>query len=339
MSDARLNRILDVIQEDVGCRGLRSDPLANLVTATGGDFIAACQSLAETPHLAVGIVTGFLIPHAKPPRAETDGPLGAVFLSRALVALGARVVLASDAFCVQALVAGLTACDLVKQVAIVTLPTYVAAKPLSPAEYWRAFASEAGELTHLIALERAGPSHTLASIARQSGNSAELIERFSADVPEARWDRYYTMRGHDVTDRMSLAHRLFEGESRPGVAITTIGIGDGGNEIGMGRIPWDVIRRNIPSGSLVACRVPTDHLIVCGISNWGAYGLAAGTRILRGLPLDSNLFDPDREGVLLQLMVSRGPLVDGATGQASPTVDGLPFDRYVEPLRRLRAMF
>ena len=46
----------------------------------------------------------------------------------------------------------------------------------------------------------------------------------------------------------------------------------------MGKIPWDVIRRNIPRGGLVACRVPADHLIVCGISNWGAYGLAAGVR-------------------------------------------------------------
>ena len=44
----------------------------------------------------------------------------------------------------------------------------------------------------------------------------------------------------------------------------------------MGKIPWEVIRRNIPGGGLVACRVPTDHLIVCGVSNWGAYGLAAG---------------------------------------------------------------
>src|SRR5260370_17073462 len=49
-----------------------------------------------------------------------------------------------------------------------------------------------------------------------------------------------------------------------------------------GKIPWSVIRRNIPNGGLVACRVPTDHLIVCGVSNWGAYGLAAGVRILTG---------------------------------------------------------
>ena len=48
----------------------------------------------------------------------------------------------------------------------------------------------------------------------------------------------------------------------------------------MGKIPWDVIRRNVPNGGLIACRVPTDHLIVAGVSNWGAYALAAGVALL-----------------------------------------------------------
>ena len=106
-------------------------------------------------------------------------------------------------------------------------------------------------LTHLIALERVGPS---------------------------RAGRCYSMRGRDITDHMAPAHRLFEKE-RGHTALTTIGIGDGGNEIGMGKIPSDVIGRNIPNGELIACRVPTDHLIVCGVSNWGAYALAAGVAL------------------------------------------------------------
>ena len=32
----------------------------------------------------------------------------------------------------------------------------------------------------------------------------------------------------------------------------TIGIGDGGNEIGMGKITLDVIHHNIPRGGLIA---------------------------------------------------------------------------------------
>jgi hypothetical protein len=63
---------------------------------------------------------------------------------------------------------------------------------------------------------------------------------------------------------------LFESIQQHLPAVTTIGIGDGGNEIGMGKIPWEVIRRNIPGGGRIACRVPTSFLLVCGISNWGA---------------------------------------------------------------------
>src|SRR5262249_48928665 len=111
-----------------------------------------------------------------------------------------------------------------------------------------------------------------------------------------------------------------------------------GNEIGMGRIPWDVIRRNVPGGAVVACRVPVDHLIVCGVSNWGAYALAAGVRHLRGQGHDADLFDPERQQALLQLMVERGPLVDGVRGQPTATVDGLTFERYAEPLRRLQTV-
>src|SRR5262249_58316848 len=111
------------------------------------------------------------------------------------------------------------------------------------------------------------------------------------------------------------AHLLFEHAAAHSPRVTTIGIGDGGNEIGMGKVPWDVIRRNIPNGGLVACRVPTDHLIVSGISNWGAYALAAAVALLRGHRLAPELFDPHREHELLRVMVKAGPLVDGLTGK------------------------
>src|SRR5262249_4605236 len=155
------------------------------------------------------------------------------------------------------------------------------------------------------------------------------------EVPADRHGRYHTMKGRDITAHMSPAHQLFEKTRRHPPRLTTIGIGDGGNEIGMGKVPWDVIRRNIPDGSVVACRVPTDYLIVAGVSNWGAYGLAAGVRRLRGAAPAPELFDLKREQVLLQVMVERGPLVDGVTGRPDVSVDGLSFERYAEPLRRL----
>ena len=111
----------------------------------------------------------------------------------------------------------------------------------------------------------------------------------------------------------------------------TIGIGDGGNEIGMGKIPHATIVKNIPNGDLIHCRVPSDHLIVAGVSNWGAYALAAGVALLRGATLPAEMFDPDRERRILEKMVW-SKLVDGVTGRQTATVDGLSFDDYIKPL-------
>jgi D-glutamate cyclase len=144
------------------------------------------------------------------------------------------------------------------------------------------------------------------------------------------------MRGHDVTPYTRPAHLLFE--NPPGVMVggrVTIGIGDGGNEIGMGKLPWTTIRKNIPNGGLVACRVPTDHLIVAGVSNWGAYALAAGVRKLRQAAPDPGLYDVSREREILELLVEAGPLVDGVTSERTATVDGLMRERYSEVLRQI----
>src|SRR5262245_32827006 len=197
MSDNRLTALRDLVQEDVGNRGLRADPEVNLVSVTLPDFEAACRSIAETPNAAVAVVTGFFIPHATPPAGETDGPLGALFLARALVPLGIRVVLATDGFCVPALRAGLEACGLTERVPLVTLPPIESVA--NPVTYREHFREQAGELTHLVALERVGPSHTPESIAR----TPAAVPHFAAEVPAERHGRCHTMRGLDITERMS----------------------------------------------------------------------------------------------------------------------------------------
>src|SRR5262249_37224794 len=123
MSEPPLDTIRDLIQHDIGHRGLRADATANLITACPGDLGAACRRIVEPPVAVVGIVTGFYIPHAKPPCGETDGPLGALFLARALTPLGAKVVLATDDFCTRPLMAGLEACGLTDEVPLITLPS------------------------------------------------------------------------------------------------------------------------------------------------------------------------------------------------------------------------
>ncbi len=308
MAEDRLNLLRDIIQQDVGQRGLARDPTDNLFTRCRDDLAAACRDIATTPRSTIGVVTGFTIVSANPPSAETDGPLGAVFLARALVPLGIAIEIASDPNCREALRAGLSACGLDGRVPVSILPA--AGEPA-----W-SFAAH----SHYIAIERPGPSHT------------------RDEVPEEDRDRCHNMRGRDITAVTRPAHLLFDRLSQRGndpARPRTIGIGDGGNEIGMGKMPWDTIRRNIPNGGRIACRVPTDYLIVAGVSNWGAYALAGGILLLRSEKGDAALFDPDRERELLRIMVEQGPLVDGVAAQPQATVDGLTWEEYAKPLRQI----
>jgi D-glutamate cyclase len=299
-----LSRLRDVIQVDVGHRGLAHVPDQNLFTYCCDDLANACHSIANTSTPRVGIVTGFYIPTATPPAGETDGPLGAVFLARALTALGVEVALFADDWLQSALAAGLEECRLNGQVRRASISDLLARH-----------ASEGSSPTHLIALERVGPCHT-----------------HDADHP----GRYRNMRGVDVTEYHAPAHLLFEPGFWP-TPLTTIGIGDGGNEIGMGKIPWEVIARNIPNGERIACRIATDHLIVAGVSNWGACALAAGVCSLRGAAPDG-LFDAQTQERVLRRMVEDGPLVDGTTGVRAAIEDGLPFARHAEMLEQLEAI-
>jgi hypothetical protein len=303
MSDALLEELRAIIQRDVNNRGLARDPHENLFTACRDDFANACRGIAEHPKPNVVIVTGFFIPHAKPPCGETDGPLGAIFLARAFDWLGFSVTLFTDLFCGRALKTGLESCGV--NILINTLPKH---DDCSWAEYLDLARFYQLHYSHLIALERVGPG------------SDGLCRN---------------MHGSDITQQNRPAHLLFEAAARQIPPLCTIGIGDGGNEIGMGKIPADVIARNIPHGERISCRVPTDHLIVAGVSNWGAYALAAGVAVLRSQGLPWMLFDVEHERELLRVMVEEGPLVDGVTAQQTVTVDGLAFDDYVEPLRQI----
>jgi hypothetical protein len=317
--DRRLRAMRDIIQVDVGNRGLARDPLDNLVTACPDDFADACRSIAEHASPRVGIVTGFMIPSVDPPTGETDGPLGALFLAHALSRLDIPCVLASDAAGFPALRVGIQRLQLsVERVDLsatswsghsVTglLGSREPEAVLPSAEAVRSRSDRATALTHLIAIERSGPSHS-------NG-------------------RNHTMRGRDITHLTAPAHLLFEGPRD----YITIGIGDGGNEIGMGKVPFATICKNIPNGEVVACRTATDFLIVAGVSNWGAYALAAGVTLLRGA-VDVTAFDPTREFKLLEHLVEHGPLVDGVTGQRTPTVDGLSFADYAKPLEQIAAI-
>ncbi|MFO0944493.1 MAG: DUF4392 domain-containing protein [Planctomycetota bacterium] len=142
---------------------------------------------------------------------------------------------------------------------------------------------------------------------------------------------YYNMRGVDITDRTAPLDELFLQAADAGVL--TIGVGDGGNEIGMGNVRG-LVSTHISQGERIGSTIPVDHLIVAGVSNWGAWGLVAGISMLA----EKNLMpaaSKARED--LERLVDAG-VVDGVTGRAEPTVDGLDWDVHAEVLDRLTAV-
>ena len=308
-TDEKLAAILAAVQTDPGNRGLARDPHDNLFTATKGDFEAACRSIAEHDDApSVVLYTGFYIPTANPPAHETDGPLGCVFLMRAFSPFGYQVGTVSPR------PVGKVVAHVTRELGlrIRTLDLYVDPPLGEPPLIVDTVGPDEDEWllsTHHIAVEHVG---------------------------RAADGRYYSMRGRDITEYTYPHDADTFTPDRAVNADIYIGIGDGGNEIGMGKIPHETIVKNIPNGDLIHCRVPTDHLIVAGVSNWGAYALAAGVYVLRGVKPPTDLFDPDREREILEVMVREGPLVDGVTGQQTATVDGLSWDEYAKPLICIR---
>lgn len=125
--------------------------------------------------------------------------------------------------------------------------------------------------------------------------------------------RYLTMRGVDITAETAYLDVFFWLHDR------TVGIGDGGNEIGMGNLYGAICET--PGLPAAPAATEVTHLVIAGVCNWGAYGLVAGLSLLAGQNL---LPDPDLEYRRLEAIVRAGA-VDGITGRPEPTVDTFPW--------------
>ena len=142
------------------------------------------------------------------------------------------------------------------------------------------------------------------------------------------------LRGEDVSPMTAPLDRLFLAGPWARLAI-----GDGGNEIGMGSLPAAVIAASVQNGGRIACRTAAEHLIVAGVSKWGAWGVLAALAVLRpdwraGLLA---ALDPALDAVIMQATVFDGPAVDGVTTLQAMTVDGLPVARHHAKLEAIRA--
>eukprot|EP00045_Choanoeca_perplexa_P006633 m.57180 g.57180 ORF g.57180 m.57180 type:complete len:581 (+) comp13710_c0_seq1:165-1907(+) len=150
---------------------------------------------------------------------------------------------------------------------------------------------------------------------------------------------YCTMKGRVMEGVANLDH-LFT-TANDDAHVTTIGIGDGGNELGMGKVRA-LVEQGIPLGDRIACATTTDYLIAAGVSNWGANGLAAAVAIITHEQDDSKALhavtDEVLERAVLQAMFAAG-CKDGVKPAQTMSVDGMLYDdQHVNVLLRLRQL-
>ncbi len=321
-----------LIRRDPACRGLigSEEQFGPLCV---GHLEMAAEHLSESA-THVAIVTGFFVPHGDPPAAETDGPLGALMLACALEQIGAKTVILTDDNCLNTILEGANAVGF-------CLERVLSYPHNCPAWRHEFFTEGLGrQLTHLIAIERVGPSHTLKSLAHQSRPTQPPIEEFRNSVPVESYDHCHNMRGQIIDEHTADMHLLFEDLKQFRPEARTIGIGDGANEIGMGAIPWEELKRRLPGENTgcIPCRIPADWNIIAGTSNWGGYALAAATLLLRNQTDYLRDWDLDHQSRLLEHIIEHGPAVDGATARREATVDGLPFLTFIQPWEGIRRL-
>ncbi|KAL5268780.1 hypothetical protein ACHWQZ_G002586 [Mnemiopsis leidyi] len=267
------------------------------------EFTKVCLCLS-TRAKTVGILLGFPLFDSEPAE-ENDGIAGAIYLARALNALDVKVYFLVDESATT-LSDCLSACKSKGYVHENNPLIQVGAKTGG------LFAEV--QFTHLIAIERPSPA---------------------AD------GKYYTMRARDISQNVGPMAEMFRQAERD-PEITTIGIGDGGNELGMGKV-GESVKNNIPNGWTIAADVTSDYLISCGVSNWGGQAVAAALYALQACPVHSRyrrravgahqprpltdfLLGPEQDLELHQWITEMG-FRDGCTGERELSVDGLSYQQ------------
>jgi hypothetical protein len=266
-----------------------------------GALRAAAESLRTSA--TVVLVSGFYL--LAPRAGETDGPPGAKALGEALRALGKRIYYVTDE------------------------PHLAFFEAMgAPAEIYVPSLRERLHPDHLVAIERPGRAED----GRYYSMSAQDVTEHTAPIDD--WFLAASRNNPGNSPGAEIAEEIaedFAGEIVEG--IVSVAIGDGGNEIGMGNVAARV-RRDVPHGETIASIVPADHLIVAGVSNFGAYALAGALSLLAGRDL---LPTRRQAGEDILACVAAGACC-GHTFRNEPLVDGLPLEASLEMLDRLRAL-
>lgn len=146
----------------------------------------------------------------------------------------------------------------------------------------------------------------------------------SIERPGLTADGFYAnMRGEDISARCACFDYFLKEATCP-----TIAIGDGGNEIGMGKVTEALSALSI-TPSATTC----EELLVADVSNWGAHGIIALLAYWSGEDLLAKINTLD----ILKYISARGS-VDGVTRLNTLTEDSLESgagQQLIDELRRI----
>jgi len=258
--------------------------------------------------------------------------------------LGMEVSLLSDEYTLPTLKAGLKILNLSeKDIPLICFPLEHSdldnGSPLSHRFMDELFSGPLGlGLSHLIYIERVGPNHTLESFLAQKRKGPPPVKAFESILPHAIRNRCFNSRLEDISRFTAKTHLLLEYQKKQHLPVETIGIGDRGNEIGAGIIPWEVFQENSTTHRepVFCCRMKTDYFISCGVSNWGGYALMAGIALTVGKASLLEKITPEQEGMVLDYLIHHGPAIDGITGRQDHSVDGIEFKDYMKVIERIK---
>ncbi|WP_457093575.1 glutamate cyclase domain-containing protein [Microvirga sp. P5_D2] len=236
------------------------------------------------------------------PEGETDGPSGAAFVARALWLQGHRIVLLSDQAFLPGIVASFRAVAL----------------PIDESEEGDGVRVEDFPLG-----ANAGKAKVEALLATYPDAVAGVF--IEKPGPNSR-GVFHTSSGK-AKNSESVAHLHLLAEVLKTRGHLTIGIGDGGNEIGFGRV-GRVLEEDLPLARDCGCgcgggivnATDVDSLVSASTSNWGAYGVVAAMAILSGR--DDLLPPMEAVEATVEASVLAGAN-DGYSGENVATVDGV----------------
>jgi len=156
----------------------------------------------------------------------------------------------------------------------------------------------------------------------------EALEQFHPDAiisierpGQAADGGYYNMRGESISENTACFDSFMDMSDCP-----TIAIGDGGNEIGMGKVAKALQGLNI-----VPSTTTCDELVVADVSNWGAYGIISFLSVWNERDLLGEIVPLD----ILRYISELGS-VDGVTRINQLTEDGLDVSEGESVLLELR---